>query len=421
MMKHRWIAALAVLSIMPAMAFAESNGTGFDTVPCELEAGAPMPGSGEVLNANPSNAQAVLDSASAGALVILENGTYAGNLVVKSPYTRVRGESRNGVILDGNSTREIGISAVGVDGVVFENLTAHNFTRHGFFWHHAHGYWGRYLTAYNNGLYGVYAFDSRCGQIDHSYGSGNADSAFYIGECYPCDATITDILAESNALGYSGTNAGGNLILKDSIWRNNAMGIVPNTLDGEDRPPQRGITIKENLIVNNNAITAPGTSLAGTFYGVGIALAGGVGNQVYGNVVTDHALAGIITAPLPDQNLWIPSGNTIWGNTVTHDAEAFPDSYDLGQNLASGPNNCWTDNTFGNSQPPMIEEIYSCGMSTTPPGGSPLIELGLVQGFAGLNGRVQSDWKTWPVPADALTQADAPAGSLAEWLPEVSI
>lgn len=421
-MKKHWLAALALLAIVPSNAFAESDGTGFSTVPCELPAEAPLPGSSGVTHtATPADAQAVLDSASEGDTVILSNGTYAGNLTVKVPGLRVRGESRNGTILDGGNVREIGISAVGVDRVVFENMTAHNFTRHGFFWYHAQGYWGRYLTAYNNGLYGVYAFDSRCGQIDHSYGSGNADSAFYIGECFPCDATITDILAESNALGYSGTNAGGNLILKDSIWRDNAMGIVPNTLDGEDRPPQRGIIIKENVIANNNAITAPGTSLAGTFYGVGIALAGGVGNQVYGNVVTDHALAGIITAPLPDQNLWIPSGNTVWGNTVTHDAEQYPDSYDLGQNAASGPGNCWSDNTFGNSQPPQIEDVYSCGMPTTPPGGSPLVELGLIQGLAGLNGRVQSDWKTWPVPAGGLTQPDAPDAPLTEWLPEVTI
>lgn len=421
-MKKRLIAAVAALALSPIpSAQAASDGTGFTTIPCKLDAGTPMPGSGPVVHANPSNAQAVLDSAPAGSLVLLADGIYPGNLKVKQPYTRVRGESRNGTILDGASKREIGISAIGVDGVVFENMTAHNFTRHGFFWHHAHGYWGRYLTAYNNGLYGAYAFDSRCGQIDNSYGSGNADSAFYIGECFPCDATITDIIAESNALGYSGTNAGGNLILKNSVWSRNGMGIVPNSLVGEDRPPQRGVIIKNNILEDNNDKTTPGTGLAGTFWGVGIALAGGVGNTVYGNVVTDHAMAGIVTAPLPDGNLWIPSGNTIWGNTVTHDAELYPNSYDLGQNALSGMGNCWSDNTFGNSQPPMIEQIYDCGMPTTPAGGSPLIELGLAEGLAGQNGRTHGDWRTWPVPAGGLTQPDAPAGPLTEWIPEVSI
>ena len=430
-MKHRWLVAALALSILPVpSAEAASDGTGFTTISCRMPAGAPIPGSGNVLHVtttgtagNPSNgnAQQVLDSAREGDLVIFHDGVYRGGLSVKVPGIRIRGESRNGTILDGGSTREIGIAVISQDRVVIENMTAHNFRRHGFFWHHVHGWWARYLTVYNNALYGIYAFDSRCGQLDHSYGSGNADSAFYIGECFPCDATITDSIAESNALGYSGTNAGGNLILKNSVWRDNGLGIVPNSLVGEDRPPQRGAIIKNNLVENNNGKNTPGTGLAGSFWGVGIAIAGGVGNVVYGNVVTDHALAGIVLAPLPDGNLWIPSGNTVWGNTVTHDAAQYPDSFDLGQNLLSGAGNCWADNTFGNSAPPAIEQIFDCGLPTTPPGGSPQIELGLVQGYPlSLNGRVHSDWRTWPVPAGGLSQPDAPAGQLPGWLPDVS-
>ena len=163
-------------------------------------------------------------------------------------------------MLNGENVRGIGINVDGADGVVIENMTAHNYVRHGFYWTEVHGYWGRYLTGYNMGLYGLYAFDARCGQIDNSYTSGNADSGFYIGECFPCSAVITDSVAEENALGYSGTNAGGDLVLKDTIWRNNAMGIVPNSLDGEERPPQRGIIIHGNTIVNNNNHLAPGVS-----------------------------------------------------------------------------------------------------------------------------------------------------------------
>lgn len=421
MIKQRLFAAIAVLAVVPFPAHAETDGTGFATIACEKPDAAPMPGTGATLVADPGNAQSVVDAAHEGDLVILADGEYKMQLNVTVPGLRIRGESRHGVVFNGENTREIGINVVKTDRVVVENLTVRNYTRHGVFFYHATGYWVRYVNAHNMGLYGIYAFDSRCGQIDNSYASGGADSGFYIGECFPCDATITDIVAESNALGYSGTNAGGNLVLKDSNWVNNAMGIVPNTLDGEDGPPQRGIIIKDNVIANNNAITAPGTSLAGTFYGVGIALAGGSSNIVTGNTVTNHALAGIILAPLPDQNLWMPFGNTVWGNTVSHDAALYPDSYDLGQNLLSGPGNCWSHNTFGNSQPVSIEDLYPCGQVTTPPGGSPLIELGLIEGFAGLNGRVQSDWRTWPIPAAAASQPDAPMTALGTWLPEVAL
>jgi hypothetical protein len=435
MRKFRVLAAIAAIAMIPLPASAESDGTGFATTPCALPAGAPMPGSGAtvfVAAPDPSVTRILIRPAAGnvgatelevlanpGDTVQLGSGNFPP-IEVKVPYIRLRGEDRYGTVIDGKNTREIGVNVVSTNGVLVENLTVRNFRRHGVFFHHVTGYWARYLNAHNFGLYGVYAFDSRCGQIDNSYASGGADSGFYIGECFPCDATITDIIAESNALGYSGTNAGGNLVLKNSDWVRNAMGIVPNSLDGEDRPPQRGIIIKNNRIIDNNDKLAPGTSLAGTFFGVGIAIAGGAGNIIYGNEVIDHALAGIVLTPLPDQNMWISSGNTVWGNTVTHDAELYPDSFDLGQGASSGPGNCWADNTFGNSAPAMIEEIWSCGLPVTGPGGSPLAELGLAQGVLGLNGRVQGDWKTWPIPAGAAGQPNAPAAAPSTWLPEVS-
>ena len=46
--------------------------------------------------------------------------------------------------------------------------------------------------------------------------------------------SIDGVTAEHNALGYSGTNAGGNLQIVRSMWRFNWAGIVPNTLDTEN-------------------------------------------------------------------------------------------------------------------------------------------------------------------------------------------
>ena len=36
-----------------------------------------------------------------------------------------------------------------------------------------HGYQGSYLTAYDDGDYGVFAYGSDYGEIDHSYASGH--------------------------------------------------------------------------------------------------------------------------------------------------------------------------------------------------------------------------------------------------------
>lgn len=436
-MKRLLVASLALIALTSS-AFASTDGTGFATGPCALPAGAPVPGSGTVHIAGPAAsypasgvtpAQAAIDAAEEGDTILLTPGTYRESLKVRTDGLRIRGTDRNGVVFDGSPIAgqgqlEIGIDVTGPDRVVVENLTVHNYSRHGVFFYHVKGYWARYITAYNMGLYGIYAFDSRCGQIDRSYASGNADSGFYVGECFPCDAVITNIVAEGNALGYSGTNAGGNLTLRDSIWRDNGLGIVPNSLDGEDRPPQRGLIIRHNVIDDNNNKLAPGVSLGGLFWGVGVAIAGGHGNQVYGNQITDHGMAGVVLAPLPDDNLWIPAGNTIWGNTVTHDANEWPDAFDLGQGVTSGANNCWADNEFGNSAPDMIEDVWSCAFTATPPGGDPRAEIGLAQGFAGTNGRAPSDWRTWPAPAAQSTQpsdngtADfADDGAVDTWLP----
>ena len=61
-------------------------------------------------------------------------------------------------------------------------------------WSSVFGYRASYVTAYNNGDYGIYAFDSQYGQFDHSYAGGSPDSGFYIGQCDPCHALITDSL-----------------------------------------------------------------------------------------------------------------------------------------------------------------------------------------------------------------------------------
>ena len=122
----------------------------------------------------------------------------------------------------------------------------------GFYWATVRGYRGSYLTAYNNGDYGVYAFDAVDGVLDHSYASGSPDAGFYIGQCYPCDAIINDVISENNGLGYSGTNSGGSLYIVSSVFRNNKGGLAPNTLDSELLPPERETFIIGNLIENNN-------------------------------------------------------------------------------------------------------------------------------------------------------------------------
>ena len=96
-----------------------------------------------------------------------------------------------------------------------------------------------YVTAYNNGLYGIYAFQSRNGVIEHSYASGHPDAGIYVRQCEVCNTVIDAVTAENNAIGYYGTNASGNVYVVRSIFKGNRLGLAPNSQRQELLSPQR--------------------------------------------------------------------------------------------------------------------------------------------------------------------------------------
>jgi len=108
----------------------------------------------------------------------------------------------------------------------------------------AHGWYGRYLTAYDTGLnggYGIFTDNETEGEWENIYASGFNDSGMYLGACPECKARIDDAVMEYNALGYSGSNSGGNLLIENSIFRHNTTGVAPNSENpGDGPPPQNG-------------------------------------------------------------------------------------------------------------------------------------------------------------------------------------
>ncbi|NBU99055.1 MAG: plastocyanin, partial [Spirochaetia bacterium] len=179
--------------------------------------------------------QNAVDSATPGDLILIAEGIFKEEVIVTTPSLIIRGSDRNKTILDGEFIRANGIMILNADGVSVQNMTLRNYTLNGVYWTGVKGYHGNYLTAYNNGDYGIYAFDSIDGLLENSYASGSPDSGFYIGQCYPCDAIIYNVISENNALGYSGTNSGGNLYILSSIWRNNFLGIGPKGIQSFNR------------------------------------------------------------------------------------------------------------------------------------------------------------------------------------------
>lgn len=146
----------------------------------------------------------------------------------------------------------------------------------------------------------------------HSYRSGNRDSVFYIGQCYLCNTVVTDVVSEANGLGLSGTNAGGEDDLINSVYRDNMGGScrtrsTANCLRFDRMPTPRG---------TNNKVDVPTKIPARLGWGEGIVPGGSVGNIVEKNLDVNHASYGIITTMLPDENIYPAKDNSVHNSTI---------------------------------------------------------------------------------------------------------
>jgi plastocyanin len=341
--------------------------------------------------------QDAVDHVKPGGMVLVAPGVYTEEVTVTTPYITIRGQDRNRTIIDGEFERANAIQVIEADGVVIQNMTARNALLNGFYWSDVHGFWGSYLTAYNNGDYGIFAYGSDYGQFDHSYASGSPDSGFYIGQCDPCHSVITDVIATNNAAGFSGTNASVDLSIINSEWYGNLAGIVPNTLDSERLAPQHDAVIAGNYVHDNGNPDAPTLALTYPAFGTGILITGGSDNVVANNLVEDSPTYGILVMPIYDTNVWVTQDNTVRGNVVRRSGLA-----DLGLGAPSAGGDCFAANTFDTSQPPAIETLNPCsGLAPFPAGGgwmSPTFEL-LARYLSVLGGAAPGgDWRTQPEP-----------------------
>ena len=384
--------------------------------------------------------QAAVDAAEAGDLILVSPGVYEEAVTVETDELTIRGLDRNEVILDGGFEMDNGIRVVGANGVAVENMTARNYTNNGFFWTGVEGYRGSYLTTYRIGDYGVYAFESTQGLLEHSYASGSPDAGFYIGGCYPCDAVIDEVVAEFNGLGYSGTNSGGNLLIVNSTFRDNRAGIVPNSGTYEPCYPERETTIVGNIVHSNNNTETPAIDVAFDAQGNGILVAGGTLNTIERNLVYDHDLTGIGLVPFPESDandveppvenddmpcsearnlpvadpadipetvLWSPRGNSVVGNVVEDSRLA---DIAVGSLVdVSGMENCFADNEHATSAPADLETLAPCEGE-----GSGDWATGALDFAPFLAEKPPSqDYKTTPVPDAQENMPDADSASAA--------
>ena len=348
--------------------------------------------------------------------ILVAPAIYRESVVIRKAHIHLRGLNRNTVIVDGRHRKgSNGIVVDGVNDVWVENLTVRNFDRSSrdddragnqIWWNGGdesgkiglRGWHGNWLTVYDDGLlggYGLFSANAVGGEWNHVYASGFNDSGLYIGACPDCRAAVSNALVERNAVGYSGTNSGGHLVVQDSVFRNNSVGVVPNSLPNDQPPPQLGTCdaasnttptptiastavarctiFRRNRIVDNGNLSTPANSTTAQLpSGVGFLLLGAYGDLVQNNVITGNTNFGLLGIenpvpfpPTPKTVYFQLSGNKVLDNTLGGSKVA--DLAFEGGLFGSkqSVNNCFSGNRLETSLPADLT-AWDCANATTP-------------------------------------------------------
>ncbi|HEX8975109.1 MAG TPA: hypothetical protein VF781_01245 [Solirubrobacteraceae bacterium] len=344
----------------------------------------------------------------------------------------LRGMNRNSVIVDGTrpgsrvcsrsgSAQNFGLKVrkhrpSGVNGieiykaghVSIENLTVCNFlggsqkAGNGIWWNggdgsgkvQGYGFYGGYLSAtstylknksaageYTAAQYGIFSSNWSGGTWNQIYASNFNDSGFYIGACQQiCNQTLNHGHAQYSALGYSGSNSGGRLLIENSEFDHNEDGFDTNSFNGDRPAPQNGacpagvkppvagahtcwVFFHNNVHDNNNPnVPAAGSAAAGPV-GTGLSVSGGRNDTIMDNTFTHNNAWGLIFVPYldtgkpcvsgtyggafgPKSCLWDDWGDALVGNSFSSNGSyGHPSNGDFGQiNLETHPTNCYSGN-----------------------------------------------------------------------------
>ena len=358
---------------------------------------------------------------------VVVDGTKAGS----APCSNKAADQVLGPVVGGKPKGRNGVEVWKANNVSVENLTVCNYLSgsggggNEIWWNGGDGsakvggfgYFGDYLTATSTyfgdesvaASYGIFSSNWSGGTWDHSYASNFSDSGYYIGACQQvCDQVMTHAWAEYSALGYSGSNSGGSLVIKDSEFDHNEDGFDTNSQNGDNPPPQDGAcpgnaispiththscwVFMNNYVHDNNDPNVPATgSAAAGPVGTGMSLSGGRNDTVMNNRFVNNNAWGTIVVPYPDGGppctggtltalacLYDTSGIAIINNTYSHNGSfGNPSNGDIAETrLQAGPSNCFSGNTEANggsasTSPTGLETLESTCGGTVPPDTNP--------------------------------------------------
>lgn len=313
-----------------------------------------------------------VDQVAVGGLILVSPGTYEESVTINKADVTLRGTDRNSTIIDGEGKRPFGVVAI-ADGVTVENLTVHAHTFYGVLvtglhdenGPSAHGVDGytkldpeqfppvqrfkiNHVTATNNGLYGIYAFDANNGVITSSYASGSADSGFYVGQCRDCNIEVSGNVAERNAIGFENANASDSVAVVANRFSNNRIGATFISNYQEAFTPQRANLVAGNLVADNTSSDSPAHADGG--FGIGLGISGGQDNQVSLNRITGNTVSGVQITNTEDL---AATGNQFTANRITGNGV---DLADVSASRAPSSGNCLADNTLDSLLPTTLAQ-----------------------------------------------------------------
>ncbi len=381
--------------------------------------------------------------------------TFPAGVLITTPRVYLRGMNRNTVVVDGTKPGTPRCSSAasdqsygppgsggpaGLNGIMVwkaadvwvQNLTACNFlggsadTGNEIWWNGGadsgkvggYGYLGTYLNTTSTffhdettaARYGIFSSNWSGGTWDRTYASNFNDAGIYIGGCQMiCDQIVNHAWSENNALGYSGTNSGGRLVIENSQFDHNEDGFDTNSQNADFPPPQNGAcppgvkppipgastcwVFVHNYVHDNNNPNVPtaGSAAAGPV-GTGMSLSGARNDTVIGNLFANNNAWGTIVVPYPDNGppctggtqtggacVYDESGVAVIGNTYSHNGSfGNPTNGDIAAvNLEPGPTNCYRANTergggAASTSPSDLQQSYpNCTGATVAPVSNP--------------------------------------------------
>ncbi len=264
-----------------------------------------------------STAQAAVDAAVSGDVILLAPGEYREAVRIEKDSIVLRGAHRDSVVVDGEFTRAVGIHLQG-RGLRVEQLTVRGHVEAGIRFLNAQQFYVRDVAAYRNGGQGIAAVRSTGGVLEDLYTSGSAEAGVLVATCGPCRIVVRRVTAEHNGIGALVRNAGGEVLITESIWRFNRAGVVLLSDPVDSGVLPSGVTVRANLVQGNHSRTAPGLPITAFAWGNGIVVAGGREHRIDQNAIAFHAGHAVLVAPVGPggaQNIGIIVGENLFAKS----------------------------------------------------------------------------------------------------------